>query len=183
MGELTLTGLVVARCYELAVHTLDLAPAHVAPDPRVLGAGVAALADVTGALAARQQLRVTVAVTTPEGGWVVGAAAGSWTTIRLDRSPGRSLGWPGIDGSAADVLDAAAGRVPAVQLLVARRLRVHDAPALLRLLPAIEDVVPGGPGLRAAAGVLSGAGRALNGVMDGVMDGVSGRLASRGLRR
>jgi len=166
VGELPLTGLFVARAYELAVHALDLRPAG-APDPddAVLVAGLAALTDVTGALVARAGTTATFAVVTPVAGWVVGAHGGDWTTSRLERGrSARTLGWPGIEGSAEDVLDASAGRAPAAQLLLTRRLRAYGVPGLLQLLPAIEGApgLPGGASVRAAARVLAGAGRAVD---------------------
>lgn len=167
LGPLPLTGLLVARAYELAVHTLDLAPAGAAPpDDALLVAGLAALVDVTGALLARRDLTATFAVLTPVGGWVVNAAGGDWTTSRL--APGRSgraLGCPAIEGLAADVLDGSAGRAAAAQLLLTRRLRAHDVAGLLQVLPAIDTApgMPGGPGVRAAARALAGGGRVLAG--------------------
>ena len=164
VGELSLTGLFVARAYEIAVHALDLAPAGApGPDEAVLVAGLAALADVTGALLARAGATATFAVVTPVAGWVVGVNGSDWTTSRLERGrSARTLGWPGIEGTAEDVLDASAGRAPAALLLLTRRLRAYDVPGLLQLLPAIEGApgLPGGAGVRAAARVLAGAGRA-----------------------
>lgn len=166
VGELPLTGLFVARGYELAVHALDLLPAGApGPDKDVLVAGLAALTDVTGALVARVGTTATFAVVTPVAGWVVGVRGGDWTTSRLERGrSASSLGWPGIEGTAEDVLDASAGRAPAAQLLLTRRLRAYDVPGLLQLLPAFEGApgLPGGAGVRAAARVLAGAGRAVN---------------------
>ena len=166
VGELPLTGLFVARAYELAVHALDLVPAGApGPDKAVLVAGLAALTDVTGALVARAGTTATFAVVTPVAGWVVGVSGGDWTTSRLERGrSARSLGWPGVEGTAEDVLDASAGRASAAQLLLTRRLRPYDVPGLLQLLPAIEGApgLPGGAGVRAAARVLAGAGRAVN---------------------
>ena len=166
VGELPLTGLFVARAYELAVHGLDLAPAGLpGPDKAVLVAGLAALTDVTGALLARAAIAATFAVVTPVAGWVVGVNGADWTTSRIERGrSARSLGWPGIEGTAEDVLDASAGRAPAAQLLLTRRLRPYDVPGLLQLLPAIEGApgLPGGAGVRAAARVLAGAGRAVS---------------------
>lgn len=172
VGELPLTGLLVARAYELAVHALDLVPAGApAPEDPLVTAGLAALADVTGSLLARRELVTAFAVLTPVASWVVGAADGDWTTARLEpgrpsRSVGRSVGCPSIEGLAVDVLDASAGRVSGAQLLLTRRLRGHDVPGLLQLLPAIQSAqgLPGGSGVRAAADVLAGAGRAVTGL-------------------
>lgn len=168
VGELPLVALFVGRAYELAVHALDLVPAGAAPpEPEVLVAGLAALTDVTGALVARAGITATFAVVTPVAGWVVGVHGGDWTTSRLERGrPARALGWPGVEGSAGDVLDASAGRAPAARLLLTRRLRAYDVPGLVQLLPAVEGApgLPGGAGVRAGARALAGAGRAISGL-------------------
>lgn len=160
VGPLPLTCVVAASAYELAVHALDVAPGEDV-DPGLLLAGVGALVDTTGALAARAGLHARFAVLTPSGGWACASEEGGWTTLRLDGSglPG-GLGWPSMSGHAADVLDASAGRRPAVQLVLSRRLRLADVPGLLTLLPALESVpgLPGGVALRAAARTLAGAG-------------------------
>lgn len=163
VGDLPMTGLLVAQGYELAVHALDLATAGGGPvPPALLDAGVAAVVDVTGALAARRDMTVSFAVSTPTGQWATGSADGAWTTVRLagDR-PVRELPWPGVTGEAADVLDAVSGRALAAQLLLTRRLRVHDVPGLLRLLPALEAVpgLPGGSVLQTTLGALGQTGR------------------------
>jgi uncharacterized protein (TIGR03083 family) len=147
VGELPLAGLLAAQGYELAVHALDLAPAGApAPPPGLLDAGVGAVVDVVGALAARRGLDGTFAVLTPTGRWATSVRQDSWTTTRLDPSIDPAhLRWPGLEGGAADVLDAIAGRVPGAQLVLTRRIRLHGVPGLLRLLPAL-DAVPGAPG-------------------------------------
>ena len=53
VGVLPLLTTILAEAYELAVHALDLRDAGAAdPPPALLDAGLAALAEVTGALAA-----------------------------------------------------------------------------------------------------------------------------------
>lgn len=154
VGDLPATGVLVGQAYELAVHALDLAPAGVVaadlPDA-LLDAGVAALVDVTGALAARAGVSTTFAVLTPIGRWASGAVEGAWTTVRLGAGPAPA--WPSVAGTAADVLDASAGRVIAVQLVLTRRLRLHRAPGLVALLPALQ-AAPGLPGGTAAQATL-----------------------------
>lgn len=172
VGDLPLTGLLVAQAYELAVHAMDLRVAG-APDPRpaLLDAGIGALVDVTGALAARRRLDVCFCVVTPVGGWAVGTRDDAWTTIRL--GPGasaRRLPWPGVAGAAEDVLDAAAGRALAAQLVLTRRLRVHDVAGLLRLLPALEAVpgLPGGSAVQVTLRSLGQTGRLAGRIGSGV---------------
>lgn len=179
VGQLPMTGVLVAQAYELAVHAIDLRPAGLEQVPdALLDAGTGALADVAGALAARHGVSETFAVLTPAACWATGATGGSWTTVRLD--PGvraSSLGWPAVAGSAQDVLDASAGRAIAVQLLATRRLRVHDVPGLLRLLPALGSVpgFPSGSAVQATLRALSQTGR----MAGRVGGGIAGALTRR----
>lgn len=172
VGPLPLTGLVVAAAYEVAVHLLDVADAADVPDD-ALDAGVAALVDVTGALAARAGVDVGFAVRTPTATWTCVARGEDWTTNRLDAGSHPPL--PGLDGRAEDVLDAASGRVNAAQLVLTRRVRPQDVAGLLALLPALEAVpgLPGGAAARAALRTMGGTGRAV---------GRLGGLVRRGAR-
>jgi uncharacterized protein (TIGR03083 family) len=157
VGRIPLTCVVAASAYELAVHALDVCPADDAPAP-VLHAGVGTLVDTAGALAARAGLTTRFAVFTPLGGWGCRSEGEGWTTLALGSSINADeLGWPSLQGTAADVLDAAAGRRPVLHLVLTRRLRLGDVPGLLTLLPALESVpgLPGGPALRAAGRALA----------------------------
>ena len=70
VGPLPVLSLVHAGTYELAVHALDLAPCGAPPPvPQLLDRGLAALLDVTGALAARAGVDIVLTGTTPDGGW------------------------------------------------------------------------------------------------------------------
>jgi hypothetical protein len=150
LGPLPLTTLVVAGAYEIAVHTLDLAPAG-APPPSaaVLSAGIAALVDTTGALAARCELSANAGCLSPEGGWAFSAAPGAWSTLELPEVP---AGFPAVQGRAADILDASAGRRAVPPMLARRDLRLHHTSGLLALAPIVEAVpgLPGGTTLQAA---------------------------------
>jgi uncharacterized protein (TIGR03083 family) len=161
IGPLPLTCVVAASAYELAIHALDVAPPEDVASG-LLDAGVGALVDTTGALAARAGVRTAFVVLTPLGGWACEAADGGWSTMRLEPgTPVSGLGRPALLGEAADVIDASAGRRPALQLLLTRRLRMHDVAGLLTLLPALEAVpgLPGGVALRTAARALGQTGR------------------------
>jgi uncharacterized protein (TIGR03083 family) len=161
VGPLPVTCVIAASAYELAVHALDVAPAGQVPD-ELLHAGVGALVDTTGALAARSGVRATFAVVTPLGGWVCGSEPESWTTMRLEQElQVGELGWPSLQGEAADVIDASAGRRSAIPLVLARRLRLYDIAGLMTLMPALESVpgLPGGVALRAAARTLGRTGQ------------------------
>ncbi len=164
VGPLPVGAVVLGSAFELAVHALDITSPDDVP-PGLLDAGVAALVDLAGALAARRGLRATVAVVTPIGCWVTGAAGGAWSTMALP--PGtlaRDLGWPAVEGRAHDVLDAAAGRRLGAQLVATRSLRLYDLGGLLRLTSALDAVpgLPGGSALHAAAQALAQTGRMLS---------------------
>jgi len=156
LGPLPLAGLVNAGCYELAVHALDLQPCGAPdPDPALLDAGLSALIDVTGALAARHAIHVPVAAQTPDGGWRTVVDGDTWTTEPTQPGP---VEGPAIVGGAQDILDASAGRIGVPGLLLQRRIVVQDLTQFLRLAPLVEEVpgIPGAPLLRRAASAVSG---------------------------
>lgn len=155
-GRLPLLTVIMGEAYELAVHAVDLVSAG-APDPpaRLLQAGIGALADVTGALAASMKISGSAVLFTPHGGWRFDSCSHGWTTTQLD--PGKRPRGPGVSGAADVLLDASSGRNNPVTQLARRRLKVHDLPGLLRLTPVVEVApnIPGGPILRFAARALS----------------------------
>ncbi|MGY1603518.1 maleylpyruvate isomerase N-terminal domain-containing protein [Geodermatophilus sp. SYSU D00815] len=168
VGRLPLLSVVLGQAYELAVHGLDLADAGAAPvPPEVLQAGLAALADVTGALAASCGITGGATLATPEGGWRFAADRDGWTVTRT--APGRVEG-AAVEAAADLLLEAASGRVNPVPAVARRALVVHDVPGLLRLAPIVQAVpgIPGGPILQLAARTVGGLG------------GVLGRLFGRG---
>lgn len=147
LGPLPVLSLIHASSYELAVHALDLAPCGApAPAPHLLDRGLAALLDVTGALAARLGIEATVTAQAGDAGWAFTAEGGGWTTDVA--RPG--FEGAGAKGSAADLLDASAGRAALPVLLVTRRLVVQDMAAFMRLAPLVNEVpgLPGGAALR-----------------------------------
>lgn len=162
VGVLPLLSVVHAGCYELAVHALDLGMA--APE-RLLDEGLAALMDVTGALASHSGVDLTVTAQTPNGGWSFTSDRDGW---EVDRVASGSVQGVGVTGAAHDLLDASAGRVHVPALLLQRRLKVHDLTSFMRLAPLVNDVpgLPGGAALRAGvngvAAVTGGVGRVLS---------------------
>ena len=173
VGPLPLLSVILGEAYELAVHGLDLVGVGAPPPPpEVLQSGLAALADVTGALTARAGIDGGATLYTPDGGWTFAAApgdatgGGGWTVTRIQ---GRRPRGTVVEAAAEVLLDASAGRSNAVAQLARRRLRVHDLPGLLRLSPVVQEApgIPGAPILQLAARALSGAG------------GLAGRLLSR----
>jgi hypothetical protein len=164
VGPLPLTCVLAAATYDLAVGVLDVTPPGDVPLP-LTDAAVGALVDVTAGLAARQGLEVTFLVRTPNTAWATATdAEGSWTTVRLLGSGLPDTGWPTVEGTEADVLDAASGRRQPVPMLVNRRLRLRDVPALLAVVPALDAVqsLPGGAALQAAARAVARTGQAFS---------------------
>jgi hypothetical protein len=167
VGRLPLLSVVLGQAYELAVHGLDLVSCGAEPPPpEVLQSGLAALVDVTGALAASMDIDGGVALATPDGGWGFRADPHGWEVRRLPA--GRADG-PAVEAPADLLLDAASGRVNPVPAVARRKLRVHEVGGLLKLAPIVSAVpgIPGGPILQLAARTVGGAG------------GVIGRLFGR----
>jgi uncharacterized protein (TIGR03083 family) len=158
VGRLPMLSVVLGQAYELAVHGLDLGSAGAAPPPAdVLQSGIAALADVTGALAAANGISGGAALATPDGGWAFAADGAGWTVRRL--APGEVPG-TAVEAPADLLLDAASGRVNPVVALARRRLRVHQLAGLMQLAPIVSAApgIPGGPILQLAARTLGSTG-------------------------
>ena len=151
VGPLPLLSVIAGEAYELAVHALDVADAG-GPDPApgLLSSGIAALADVTGALAAGTGITAGATLQTPAGGWSFRADAEGWRVTQV--APGRTQGAT-VSADPATLLDASAGRGNPVALLARRKLAVQDLGGLLALAPIVEVApnIPGGPILRLAA--------------------------------
>jgi uncharacterized protein (TIGR03083 family) len=158
IGRLPLLSVVLGQAYELAVHGLDLAAAGAPPvPPAVLQSGLAALADVTGALAAAGGIRGGATLATPDGGWRFAADGAGWTVRRVPAGP---VAGTAVEAPADLLLEAASGRVNPVAALARRRLRVHELAGLLQLAPIVQaaPAIPGGPILALAARSLGGVG-------------------------
>ena len=165
VGPLPVLSLLHAGTYELAVHALDLAPCG-APRPatHLLDRGLAALIDVTGSMSARAGVEITLAGTTPDGGWQFTSGPHGWTT---ERHPSPTVDGVGVQATVTDLLDASSGRVSVPQLLLTRRMHVAQMQQWMRLAPLVEELpgLPGGAALRTAvhglSGVAGGVGRVL----------------------
>ena len=156
VGRLPLLSVVLGQAYELAVHGLDLVSCGAAPPPPpVLRSGLAALTDVTGALAASCGIDGGATLTGPDGGWRFRAEGGGWTVERVPPGP---VHGPAVEAAAGVLLEAAAGRINPVPAVAARRLKVHEPTGLLKLAPIVRHVpgIPGGPILQLAARTMSG---------------------------
>ena len=168
VGRIPLLSVVLGQAYELAVHGLDLVSCGAAPPPAaVLQSGIAALADVTGVLAASMAITGGVTLATPDGGWAFAADPHGWTVRRV--AAGEHTG-AAVEAPADLLLEAASGRINPVPAVARRRLKVHDVGGLLKLAPIVQAVpgIPGGPILQLAARTVGGAG------------GLVGRLFGRG---
>jgi uncharacterized protein (TIGR03083 family) len=155
VGPLPVLSVLLGGTYELAVHALDLASAGVGPpSDELLLTGLGALAEVTGALAARVGVHGRAALHSPVGGWAFAAEAAGWTVERLGVEQPRGTA---VEGDVAALLDLSAGRINPVVAITRGHLRVHDLPGLLRLAPIVESVpgLPGGPVLRVAGRTLA----------------------------
>ncbi|MDP5184162.1 maleylpyruvate isomerase N-terminal domain-containing protein [Blastococcus sp. BMG 814] len=168
VGRVPLLSVALGQAYELAVHGLDLVSCGAEPPPAaVLQSGVAALTDVTGALAASSGISGRVSLVTPDGGWGFTSDASGWQVRRV---PAGVVEGPAVEAAADLLLDAASGRVNPVPAAARRKLKVHDVPGLLQLAPIVQQApgIPGGPILQLAARTVGGAG------------GVLGQLFGRG---
>ncbi len=154
LGPLPVRTILHAGTYELALHALDLAPCG-APRPAdlLLDRALAALIDITGGLSARLDVEASVAAQTPDGGWRFTSSSGGWRTERVAAGP---LTGTGATATVTDLLDVSAGRANLAQLLLTRRLQVHDLTSFMALAPVINEVpgIPGGAALRGAIGGL-----------------------------
>ena len=168
VGRLPLLSVILGQAYELAVHGLDLAPCGATPPPSpVLQSGLAALADVTGALAASTGITGGATLTTPDGGWTFSSGQKGWT---VEATNGGRISGPAVEAPAPLLLDAASGRANPVVAVARRRMKLHDIGGLLGLAPIVQVApgIPGGPILQVAAKTIGGAG------------GLVGRLFGRG---
>jgi uncharacterized protein (TIGR03083 family) len=169
VGPLPTLTILHAQIYELAVHGLDLAACG-APTPgaALLDAGLAALNDAAGAVAARVGITSTAGIRTEFGSWAFRTGSHGWEVGHWSDASNAPARFGGklpvrVDAPAAIILEASAGRINPLKAVVTRRLKVHGLPGLMSLAPIVETVpgIPGGPALRMAAKGLAGAGGAL----------------------
>ena len=154
VGPLPVLSVLLGGTYELAVHALDLVHAGAdEPSDDLMLTGLGALAEVTGALAARVGVHGGAALHSPIGGWSFAADDLGWAVEQIGVEQPRGTA---VEGDAAALLDLSAGRINPVTAIMRGHLRVHDLPGMLRLAPIVESVpgLPGGPVLRVAARTL-----------------------------
>jgi hypothetical protein len=168
LGPLPVLTLLHAISYQLAVGALDLEPCGPTAPPDFLEAGVVALVDTTGALAARQGIECSITAVMPGAVWGFGAAAGSWRTAELDR-PADAPHGPAVQAAARVILDVTSGRnLNLPGLWRDGSLVTHDLGGLMRLTPVLDQVpgIPGGTALRLASRAFGGVGRVLGRLPD-----------------
>jgi len=148
IGVVPLGTLVAATAFQCAVAARDLGPAGVSTPESLSAAGLCALIDTVGAVAAQQQASVCLAVITPSLCIGTGSRSGDWCTHRVsdDTTSPTLLGDTGL------LLDIAAGRASAPAAYARGDLRARDLTGLLALVQVLARApgLPGAEGLRQA---------------------------------
>ncbi len=155
LGALPLITYMHAAAFQLAVSARDLSVAGASESQDLSMAGLRALVDTTGALAARAEIDAQFSTVTPAGSVFTVTGPGSWIAGSIDQVGGRDFA--GVEGPIGTVLDIASGRQNPLRRITSRDVSVRDVPALLRLAPIAYDNpgLPGGPLLRKTASFLS----------------------------
>jgi hypothetical protein len=161
LGTLPVLTLLHAASYQLAVYAIDIEASSTAQlpmppaDAQLKFAGVAALVDVTGAIAGRQGVSAAIAARTPDGvvatRSAVASGVGSWRTVTLPA--GDVVAAPSVTASTQTFIEVTTGRIGNIPALMLRRdLVLDDLQGLLHITPVLEGVpgLPGGAALRAA---------------------------------
>jgi hypothetical protein len=161
LGTLPVLTLLHAACYQLAVYAIDIEASSTARHPmpaadaQLKFAGVAALVDVTGAIAARQGVSAAIAARTSDGVAATRShvidGVGAWRTVTL--GAGAVVDAPSVTASTQTFIEVTTGRIGNIPALMLRReLVLDDVQGLLHITPVLEGVpgLPGGAALRAA---------------------------------
>lgn len=160
LGALPVMTYVHAAAFQLAVCSRDLEQAGAQTPDRLLTAGLRALVDTTGALAARMGIDTTFAVVTPVASVVTISQQGGWTVNEVGVAD--VVGdLPGLEGDAGTLIDVAAGRRNPVTTLRGRGIRINQMQRLMKLAPIAKENpgLPGGPILRKSAPIIAAFGR------------------------
>lgn len=173
LGVVPLGTLVSATAYQCAVAARDLSPAGVIAPVALTRAGLAALIDTVGAVAAQQRAAVALTAITPQVVIGVGARDGDWCTRRvLDTEPG-----PAVTCDAGLLLDIASSRASAPAAYARGDLRARDLGGLFALVQVLARApgLPGTDGLRIALQAYAASAR-VTAAAGQVGDAVSGAL-------
>lgn len=141
LGPLPVLTVMNAMTYQLSVAALDLEQCGTTATDELLGIGMFALMDATGALAGRTHVTGSFTAVTPQAIVGVGSRGGHWRTAELPEDP--HIG-PGVVASTRVVIDATSGRSNVGHLYRTGELHVRDIAGLVRLAPVL-DGVPGIP--------------------------------------
>lgn len=160
LGPLPVLTVLNALTYQMSIAALDVEQCGTTAPDELLGIGMAALIDTTGALAGRKHITGSFTAITPERIVGVGSRGGHWRTRVLPEDP--NMG-PGAVAPTRTLIDATSGRVNVAHLYRTGELHVRDLGGMVRLAPVL-DGVPGVPPMGAI-------GRALT-----VVDAVGGLL-------
>ena len=160
LGPLPVLTYVHAAAFQLAISGRDMAAAGAQVPDSLLLAGLRALVDTTGALAARMGIDTVFAVQTPLGSVVTVAQDGGWTVDEVE-SGEIDDGLPGLEGDAGILLDVAAGRRNPVTTLRGSGIKINQMQRLMKLAPIAKENpgLPGGPILRKSAPLIAAFGR------------------------
>ncbi|MFM7598034.1 MAG: hypothetical protein ACKO70_06635 [Actinomycetota bacterium] len=148
IGVVPLGTLVAATAFQCAVAARDLGPAGVSTPESLSAAGLSALIDTVGAVAAQQKASVCLAAITPGLSIGTGSRSGDWCTHRVSDDTTS----PALLGDAGLLLDIAAGRASAPAAYARGDLRARDLTGLLALVQVLARApgLPGTEGLRQA---------------------------------
>jgi hypothetical protein len=160
LGPLPVLTVLNALTYQMCIATLDMEQCGATVPDELLGIGMAALIDTTGALAGRKHITGSFTAVTPERIVGVGSRGGHWRTAVLPED--HHVG-PGAVAPTRVLIDATSGRSNVGHLYRTGELHVRDLTGLVRLAPVL-DGVPGVPPMGAI-------GRAIT-----VVDAVGGLL-------
>lgn len=155
LGELPVLTYLHAAAFQLAIAARDMDKSGAQTPDTLLVAGLRALVDTTGALAARMGIDTTFAVVTPIASVITTASNGGWLVADVDPADVSSE-LPGLQGDAGVLLDVAAGRRNPVSAIRSREFRISQVRELLRLAPIAQKNpgLPGGPVLRSSARII-----------------------------
>jgi hypothetical protein len=160
LGPLPVLTVLNALTYQMCIATLDMERCGATVPDELLGIGMAALIDTTGALAGRKHITGSFTAVTPERIVGVGSRGGHWRTAVLPEDHHQG---PGAVAPTRVLIDATSGRSNVGHLYRTGELHVRDLTGLVRLAPVLEGV-PGVPPMGAI-------GRAIT-----VVDAVGGLL-------
>jgi len=155
LGPLPVITYAHAAAFQLAISARDLRPAGAVVPASLQVAGLQALLDTTGALAARLGVTGTLAAVTPTTAVSISTVPRAWRTFILDPDSAREE--PGIEGGVGTLLDMASGRKNPIGVLRRRKVKIRRLPEVMRYASIAQEVpgLPGGPVLSKAAGLLS----------------------------